>query len=78
MTLRLFENMVGGDCIGTRSSENSDFTHCSSAAAVAIAQYSALEERATMRCFVELQEIRLAPRNIRKAPVEVRSLRLPA
>ena len=72
MTPRLSKNRVGGDCIGIRSSENNDFTHCSLVAAAAMARYSAsVEERATVCSFVELQEIGLAPRKIRKAPMEV-------
>ena len=79
MAPRLSENKVGGDYIGIRSSDNSDFTHCGSATATAMARYLAsVEERATIRCFVELQEIGLVPRKIRKAPVEVRSSGLPA
>ena len=72
MVPRLSKNRVGRDCIGTRSSDSSGFTHCSSVVAVTIARYLALvEERATMRCFVALQEIGLAPRNIRKTHVDV-------
>ena len=74
---RLSENKVGGNCTGARSSDNNNFTHCNSAAAAVIAQYSAsVEERAAVRCFVELREIGLAPRNIRKALVDVRSFGL--
>ena len=74
MAQRLSENKVGGDCNGTRSSDNNDFTDCSSIVAMTMARYSALmEDRATVRCFVELQEIGLEPRNMRKAHVEVRS-----
>ena len=77
MAPRLSENRVGGNRNGERSSDNNDFTHCSSAAVVAIARYStSLEERAIVHCFVELQKVRLALRKIRKAPVEVRSSRL--
>ena len=77
MATRLSENRVGGDYIGTRSSNNSDFTYCSSAAAMAMARYSALvEDRATVRCFIELHEIGLTPRNMRKALVELRSSEL--
>ena len=43
----------------------------------ALASPASLEERETVLCFVELQEIRLAPRKIRKAPVEVRLFGLP-
>ena len=79
MTPRLSENRVGRDCTRTRSSDINDFTHCSSVALTAIARYlTSVEERATVCCFVELQEIRLALRNIRKALVEVRSSGLPA
>ena len=61
-----------GDCIGIRSSDNNNFTHCSTVAKAVMAWYSiSVEERETMRCFVELQEIGLAPGKIRKAPVEV-------
>ena len=78
MAPRLSENIVGGDYIETRSSDSSEFTHCSSIAAAAMTQYSAsVEDRATVHCFVELQEIGLAPRNMRKAHVEVRSSGLP-
>ena len=77
MVPRLYENKVSVDCIGTRSSNSSDFTHCSSEAAAVIARYStSVEEQAIVCCFVELQQIGLAPRNIRKALVEVRSSRL--
>ena len=79
MASRLSENRVGRDCTGTISSNNIDFTHCSLVAVAAIAHYLAsVEEQATMRYFVELQDIGLTPRNIRKAHVEVRSLGLPA
>ena len=82
MALRLSENKVDNNCIGARSSDNNDFTHCNLVAAAAatatIARYSAsMEERVTMRCFVELQEIGLAQMKIRKALVEVRSSGLP-
>ena len=74
---RLSENKVGGNCTGARSSDNNNFTHYNSAAAAVIAQYSAsVEERAAVRCFVELREIGLAQRKIRKALVEVQSLGL--
>ena len=70
---KVVREQVGGNRTGERSSDNSDFTHCSSVAAIAITRYSAsMEERATVRCFVELQEIGLTPRKIRKAPVEIR------
>ena len=73
MASKLSENKMGDNCIGARSFDNSDFTHCNLATA-AIAQYSALvEQRATMRYFVELQEIGLALRKIGKTPMEVRS-----
>ena len=79
MALRLSENKVGGNYTGTRRSNNNDFINCNSIVAVTIARYSAsVEERATVSCFVELQEIGLTPRKIRKAPVEVRSSRLVA
>ena len=79
MEPRLSENKVSGNCIVARSSVISDFTHCNSAAATTIARYLAsVEEQATMRCFVELQEIGLAPGTIRKALVEVQSFGLPA
>ena len=55
MASRLFENKVGDNYTGARSSDTNDFTHCKSAAVAAIARYSALvEERATVRWFVEL------------------------
>ena len=74
MAPRLSKNKVGDNYIGARSSDNNDFTHCNSAATATIARYSAsVEERATVRCFVELQEIRLTPRKIRKEHVDVRS-----
>ena len=67
MASRMSKNKVGGNYTGARSFDNNDFTHCNSAAIVAITRYSAsMEEQATMRCFVELQEIGLAPRKIRK------------
>ena len=72
MAPRLFENKVGSNCTSARNSDNSDFTHFNSVATVAIARYSAsVEERATIRCFVELWEIGLAPRKIRKVSMEV-------
>ena len=74
MTPRLFENRVGKNYIGTRGSDNNDFTHCSSVVVEAMARYLAsMEDRATIRCFVELQKIGLTPRNMRKTPIEVRS-----
>ena len=70
---------MGGDWTGARSSDNSDLAHYSLAAVAIIARYSTtVEERAIVRCFVELQEIGLAPRKMRKVPVEVRSSWLPA
>ena len=79
MAPRLSKNIVGRDCIGTRISNNNDFTHYSLAAAIAMTRYStSVEDRATICCFVELQEMILAIRNMRKAPVEVQSSRLPA
>ena len=79
MSPRLSENKASGDCTGTRSSNRSDFTNCSSVALAAIAQFPvSMEERATMRFFVELQEIGLALRNIKKAPMEVQSVGLSA
>ena len=79
MAPRLSENSVGRDCIGTRSYDNIDFTHCSSAATTTMARYLvSMEERATVRCFVELREIGLALRKMRKAPIDVRSCQLPA
>ena len=58
MAQRLSENMVSRDYTRTRSSNSNNFTHCSLTAAVAMARYSAsLEDRATIRCFVELQEL---------------------
>ena len=54
MAPKLSENKMGDNCIGARSFENSDFTHCILVVA-AIAQYLAsVEERTTMRYFVEL------------------------
>ena len=77
MPLRLFENRVDRDCIGIRSSDSGDFTHCSSVAIATIARYLVLMEyRATVRCFVELQEIELALRNMTKVHVEMRSFGL--
>ena len=74
MAPRLFENKVGGNCTEARSSDNNDFINCNSTAVTAIARYStSVEERATVRCFVELQEIGLAQRTIRKTLMEVRS-----
>ena len=62
-----------GNYTGARSFNSSDFTYWNSLAEAAIEQYLAsVEERATMYCFVQLQEIELAPRKIRKALVEVR------
>ena len=79
MAPRLSKNRVGGDYTRTRSSNNSDLTHCSSAMAAIMTRYStSMEERAIVRFLVELQEIGLAPRKIRKAHVEVRSFGLPA
>ena len=76
MATRLSENKVGGNYTGA-SFDSRDFTHCNSIAAAAIAQYSALvEEQTIVHCFVELQEIGLAPRKLKKVPVEVRSSRL--
>ena len=70
MAPRLFENRVGWDCIILESYDNNDFTNCNSVVAAVIARYStSVEEWATVRCFVELHEIGLTPRNIRKAPV---------
>ena len=74
MAPRLFENKVGGNCTEARSSDNNDFINCNSTAVTAIARYStSVEERAIVHCFVELHEIGLAPRTIRKALMEVRS-----
>ena len=71
MEPRFPKNKVGGNCTGARSSDNSDFTHYSSVVVAAIARYLALvEERAIVHCFIELQEIGLAPRKIRKTHVE--------
>ena len=79
MTPRLSENKVGGNCTGIISFDNNNFTHCSSVATAVMARYSAsVEDRAIVCCFVELQEIGLTPRKMRKAPVEVRSSGLPA
>ena len=74
MVPRLFENKLNDNCTGTRRFNNNDFINYNSIAVVAIARYLVLvEEQAIVRCFVELQEIGLAPRKIRKAMVEVRS-----
>ena len=74
MEPRLSEKKVCDNCTGTRSSDSSDFIHFNSVVEARITRYSAsMEERATMRCFVELQEIGLALRKIRKVLVEVRS-----
>ena len=74
MAPRLSNNNVGDNCTGARNFDNNDFTHCHSAAITTIARYSAsVEERATVHCFVQLQEIGLAPRKIRKALVKIRS-----
>ena len=55
MAPSLSENKVGGNCTCASRSENNDFTHCNLVGAVAIAQYLAsVEERAIVRCFVEL------------------------
>ena len=79
MASRLSDNRLGGDYTGTRSFDNNDFTNCSLAAVAVMTRYSAsVEERATMHCFIELQEIGLAPRKIRKTYVEVQSFGLPA
>ena len=76
MAPRLSENREDVDCTGTRSSDNNDFTNCSSVVVVAVmAQYLAsVEDRVTVHCFVELQVIGLTPRNMRKAPIEVTSI----
>ena len=74
MAPRLSENKVGDSCTSARSYDNRDFTYCNSVAVSIITRYStSVEERAIVRCFVELQEMGLAPRKIRKAYVEVRS-----
>ena len=55
MAPRLSENKVGGNRTYASRSDNNDFTHCNLARVAAIAQYSSsVEERATVRCFVEL------------------------
>ena len=74
MAPRLSENKVGSNCIGARSFDSSDFTYCISVEATAIARcLASVEEPTTMHCFVELREIGLTPRKIRKALVEVLS-----
>ena len=79
MAPRFSKNRVSGDYTRTRSSDNINFTHFSLIEVAAIERYSTLvEDRATIHCFVELHEIGLAPRNMRKAPMEVRSSGLPA
>ena len=79
MAQRLFENKVGDNCMGARRFDSSYFTHCNSTTIATIEQHLVLvEERAIMCCFVELQEIGLALRKIRKASIKVRSSRLPA
>ena len=76
---RLYENKVGGSCTGAINYDSSDFTHCNSATVATIARYSvSMEERAIVHCFVELQEIGLAPRKIKKSLMEVRSSGFPA
>ena len=70
---------VGGNCIKARSSDNNNFTNGNSVAATTITRYlTSVAEQATVHYFVELQEIGLVLRKIRKALVEVRSFGLPA
>ena len=67
------------DWTGVRSSDSSDLTYCSLAVTSIMARYSASREhRVIMCCFVDLQEIELAPKKMRKAPMEVRLSRSPA
>ena len=50
MAPRLSESKVSGNYTDIRSSDNNDFTHCSSAIAATMARYLALvEEFATVR-----------------------------
>lgn len=57
-----------------RKSENKEFSHTSSAAAVAKQQYSAsILEREIIACFFEPHVIRLPPKKIQKPEVDFRS-----
>ena len=63
----------------TPSSVRSEKIHQSSTAIAATKRYStSVEERATVRCFLELQEIGLWPRCTRYALEDVKSSLLPA
>ena len=56
------------------SSVSKEHIHLTLAAVEEIDQYSAsVEERVTLRCFLELQKMRLRPRFIMNALVEVKS-----
>ena len=55
MAPRLSENKVDDNYTGARSSDSSDFTYYNLVATVTIVRYStSMEERAIVRCFVEL------------------------
>lgn len=75
---RLSHRSLGGACRGTCSSRNRFLRHMISVVAVATARYSAfIDDQATMRCFLDNQEIGLPPKKMMKADVEVRSSELP-
>jgi len=70
----LSHNNNGGFVSGICSSDKRFVIHIISVVVVATARYSAsVEDLATVRCFLESQEMGLPPRYIRYVDVEVRS-----
>jgi hypothetical protein len=75
----LSQKRAGADGKKTPSSESKDWSHVSSAAALAIALYSdSVLDQETVGCFLELQEIRFVPRKTQNPEVDFRSSGHPA
>ena len=75
----LSHNRRGGRGSWRRSSLRRFVIHVSLATAEAIEWYSAsVEDLATVRCFLEHQEIGLSPRKMIYADIDVQSSQLPA
>jgi hypothetical protein len=75
----LSKNEIGAEERNTPSSRNNAWSQISSAAAFAVALYSAsVEEQETVGCFLEFQDRRLEPRETQYPDVDFRSLGYPA